>query len=250
MNCSRITVTGLLIGLGMLWLPGAQPFASSAVPTPGTASTPPKTISKSKKKKSAKQAAAKPPVKKKAKMVAAPSKPAADIPLVTGAASVWRGCLESSDLPRDLAPLASGLVMDEARLGSLLEEQGLLAGADSECVPFVAATGGEGGVASAVFERTEPKADEAPTLAVRKTAAGVTVTPGACDCPEPLRRVVTLGARDAMDPQNEALASLPDGVRWQLGILVPRMMGTLKLGSNATLMPTSYTARNATSGRR
>src|SRR5262249_42708648 len=110
MNCSRAAVTGFLIGLGMLWLPGAQPFASSAVPTPGTPSTPSKTASKPSKKKSTKQAAAKPPVKKKAKVAAAPAKPAADIPLVTGAASVWRGCLESSDLPRDLATLASGLV--------------------------------------------------------------------------------------------------------------------------------------------
>jgi len=230
----------------MLGLPGAQPFASSAVPTPDATSTTPKTASKSKKKKSPKQAVAKPPVKKKAKVAAAPTKPAADIPLVTGAASVWRGCLESKDLPRDLAPLASGLVMDEARLGSLLEEQGLLAGADSECVPFVAATGGEGGAAAAVFERTEPKADEAPTLAVRKTAAGVTVTPGACDCPEPLRRVVTLGAKDAMDTQNEVLASLPDGVRWQLGILVPRMMRSLGRGASTTLNATLNTTLNAT----
>ena len=203
-------------------------FAAAASAKPGAKSTAAKTASKSSRKKPGKQAAAKSPAKKKAsKVAAAPSKPPADIPLVTEAASVWRGCLESHDLPHDLEALASGLVMDESRLGSLLDEQGLLAEAQNECVPYVAATGGEGGAAAAVFERTEPTANQSPILAVRKTADGVTVTPGACDCPEPNRRVLMVAAREAMDPQNEILASIPENVRWQLGILLPRMIATL-----------------------
>ena len=39
------------------------------------------------------------------------------------------------------------------------------------------------GVASAIFERTEPKFDESAILAVRKTADGVTVRPALATAP-------------------------------------------------------------------
>ncbi len=157
--------------------------------------------------------------RKKAKPAPAPTKPAADIPMVTEAASVWQGCLESPGLPG----LASKLGMDESRLGGMLSEEGLLAGDGGKCVPYVAGTGGEGGVASAMFQR--PEGDNGGSIvAVRKTADGVTVTPGACDCPEPIRRVLVVPSGDLNDSSNEVLALLPRNVRWQLDILVPHML--------------------------
>lgn len=134
---------------------------------------------------------------------------------------MWQGCLEPGDLPK----LASRVGMDESRLGSLLADEKLFAGDSGACVPSVAVTGGEGGVASATFERSGPKEGGSPILALRKTADGVTVTPGVCDCPDPGRRVLTIPAREISDPSNEAIASLPENVRWQFDILAPQMIG-------------------------
>jgi murein DD-endopeptidase MepM/ murein hydrolase activator NlpD len=238
MNLNRITAAGLVFSVGALWMAAALPAAAASSATADTKASNKKTAAKSSKKKPriqpARIQAALVTKKKAPKASSAPSKPPADIPLVTGTAAVWRGCLESGDAPHELATLASGLVMEEARLTSLLEGQGLLAEADSECVPYVAATGGEDGVASAIFERNQPRFDESAILAVRKTADGVTVTPGACDCPEADRRVLTLSTREARDAENEVLASVPANVRWQLGILIPRMIGTLNTASAAT----------------
>ena len=181
--------------------------------------------------------------RKKAKTAPAPPmKPPADIPAVTETASVWQGCLE----PRDLPVLASRLEMEESRLGGLLAEEGLLAG-DGKCIPYAAATGGEGGVASATFHRAEPEIGRPPIIALRKTADGITVTPGACDCPEPIRRVLALPAGDITDPSDEAMALIPRDVRWQLEIVVPQMIaGLTQAPSEAALASTGtdpYTVR-------
>lgn len=150
-----------------------------------------------------------------------PSKPPADIPEVKEASSVWRGCLESRDVP----VLAAGLGVDESRLNPLLGGLGLLPEESAGCVQYVAAKGGEGGAASAIFQRPNPKPDEAATLDIRKTADGITVTPGACDCPEPARRVLDFPLPAA--ERGEAYAALPDNVRWQVETLMPRMMCNL-----------------------
>ncbi len=224
MKCTWITVAAVA-ALCIAELP--QP----ALAAPTTPAAKPAS-SKVRKKTSAKKS--KPRVtrtKNVKKTTAVPRKPAADIPAVTETSSVWRGCAESQDLPM----LASGLVMDETRLASLLEEEDVLSSGSSECVPYVAATGGEGGVASAIFQRTEPKAGESPVLAVRKTADGVTASPGECDCPEPTRRVLSIPAKAIADLPDQAMPSIPSSVRWQLGILVPQMIGRLAADSERTV---------------
>src|SRR5579871_652647 len=133
-----------------------------------------------------------------------PSKPRADIPQANQTASVWRGCLDSQDVPK----LATGLGVDESRLEPLLEEQGVLA-PRATCVPYVAATGGAGGTATAVFQRPEPGPDESPIVDLRKTADGITVTPGACDCPEPARRIFEYPVFQLLDRRDAIFASAP-----------------------------------------
>src|SRR5439155_9758243 len=140
--------------------------------------------------------------------------------------SVWQGCLE----PRGLPLLASRLGMDKTRLELLLAEEGLF-GSGGECTPYVGASGGEGGAASATFQPMNRPRDNkdgrSPILALRKTADGVTVTPAACDCSEYARRVLAAPARDITDLSSDVMAGLPQNVRWQLEILVTRMIDRL-----------------------
>lgn len=164
-------------------------------------------------------------------------KPPADIPVVTEAASVSQGCLESRDVP----VLASRLGINGTHLGSLLAEEDLFGSEGGGCVPYVAVTGGEGGVASATFRRPEPKPGSSSILALRKTADGVTVTPGVCDCPEPIHRVLAAPARDATDLSKDVVSGMPPNVRWQLAVLVPQMIGRLT-------QPPSEADLNAESG--
>jgi murein DD-endopeptidase MepM/ murein hydrolase activator NlpD len=139
--------------------------------------------------------------------------------MVVESASVWRGCLETHDLPK----LATSLGMEPTRLAAQLEELGSPANQSSGCIAYVAATGGEAGAASVIFRVPEP-GGEPRTLAFQKTADGVIATPGVCDCREATRRVVSMPAQDFAASINADSASLPENVRWQLNILVPRMM--------------------------
>ena len=163
-------------------------------------------------KKVAKKRVARKPVRK-------PAPPSAEIPMVAESASIWRGCLESHDLPK----LATSLGMEPTRLAAQLEELGSPASQSSGCIAYVAATGGEAGAASVIFRVPEP-GGEARTLAFQKTADGVIATPGVCDCREATRRVVSMPAQDYAASINADSLSLPENVRWQLNILVPRMM--------------------------
>jgi murein DD-endopeptidase MepM/ murein hydrolase activator NlpD len=174
-----------------------------------------------------------------------PLPPPAEIPAVVESASVWRGCLESQDLPK----LASGLGMEPTRLAALVEEmdsasafnQGGSQGGD--CIAYVAATGGEAGVASVIFRRTEPSG-ETRTLAFHKTSDGIITTPGVCDCREFTRRVLSLPAREFTASINSVSASIPSNVRWQLDILVPRMIR----GLSATRKTEKESAKPASDG--
>ncbi|MEQ1949259.1 MAG: M23 family metallopeptidase [Bryobacteraceae bacterium] len=157
---------------------------------------------------------------KKKQSAPIPVRPQAEIPAVTEASSVWQGCLGSDDLP----DLASRLGMEESSLNSVLNEEGVLATEGQPCVRYVAATGGENGVASATFLRPESKEDKSPVLAVRKTTEGIVVTPGACDCPEASRRTLILPAADVSNPSSDVMGSLPKSARWQLTVLVPQMI--------------------------
>ncbi len=121
--------------------------------------------------------------------------------------------------------------MEQPRLASLLEEKGLLVAQGGGGVTYVAAAGGEAGVASAIFQYTEPSG-EARTLAFHKTPDGVIVTPGACDCRESTRRVLSLPAGEFTESIKTISESIPANVRWQLDILVPQMIGGL--GSKRT----------------
>ena len=156
------------------------------------------------------------------KPVRKPAPPPADIPTVVGPASVWRGCLESQDLPK----LASSLGVEPARLATLVEDMGSPTSQSGGCTAYVAATGGDAGVASVIFRLTEP-GGESRTLALHKTPDGVVTTPGVCDCRASTRRVLSLPAREFTGPIDPVSASIPSSVRWQLDILVPRMIGKL-----------------------
>jgi murein DD-endopeptidase MepM/ murein hydrolase activator NlpD len=116
--------------------------------------------------------------------------------------------------------------MEQTRLAALLEEMGSSASQGGGCIAYAAATGGEAGVASVIFRRTEPSG-EWRTLAFHKTPDGIITTPGVCDCRESTRRVLSLPAGEFMASINSVSASIPANVRWQLEILVPRMIGRL-----------------------
>jgi len=141
--------------------------------------------------------------------------------MVMESASVWRGCLESQDLPK----LASSLGMEPTLLAAQLEETGS-SPSQGGCISYVAATGGEAGVASVIFRHTEPDG-ESRTLAFHKTPDGVIATPGVCDCRESTRRILSLPADEFTASINAVSASIPSNVRWQLDILVPRMIREL-----------------------
>lgn len=175
--------------------------------------------------------------KKNGKVAALPARPPADLPEVTEASSVWQGCLDPSGVPG----LASKLAIEETRLGSLLTDLDVLpqrqSEPQSECVPYMAAIGGEGGAASATFQRTEPTDGNPPAVSIHKSADGVVATPGVCDCPEPSRRVLTVAVADMNEPSHPVMSSIPPNIRWQLDILVPRMIAKLAPDND------SYTAR-------
>jgi len=190
-------------------------LGAAALPHPlaaQTASAPPKPSVKSARKKSAAKTKRKTPPK--------PPPPAAEIPAVVESASVWRGCLESQDVPK----LASRLAAEPDQLAPLLDEMGSPANQDGGCISYVAATGGETGVASVIFRYTEP-GGESRMLALHKTPDGITTTHAACDCRESARRVLSLPAREFTESSNSISESIPANVLWQLNIVVPRMIG-------------------------
>ena len=214
-----------LVSLLALCAVGSSPQALAAQATPAAKPAASKSRAKKRVKKPAARTVRKPAARTVRKPVGKPLPPPADIPTVVESASVWRGCLESQDLPK----LASSLEMEPGRLAALLEEKGLLASQGAGCIAYVAATGGEGGVASAIFQLTEPSG-ESRTLAFHKTPDGIITTPGVCDCPQSTRRVLSLPAREftainSTSASNSVSASIASNVRWQLDILVPKMIG-------------------------
>jgi murein DD-endopeptidase MepM/ murein hydrolase activator NlpD len=114
--------------------------------------------------------------------------------------------------------------MEPAQLAERLEEAGPSQSQDGGCLAYVAATGGEAGVASVVFRYSEPSG-EWGTLAFQKTQDGIITTRGVCDCRDAKRRVLSLSAQEFAASVNSVSASIPSNVRWQLDILVPRMIG-------------------------
>jgi murein DD-endopeptidase MepM/ murein hydrolase activator NlpD len=206
-------------GLAAQTTPDSKPAASKA------------SGKKRRTKKPAARTVRKPPAQMRRLPVRKPPPPSADIPTVVESASVWRGCLESHDLPK----LASSLGMEQARLAELLAGMGSTSPVSQSdgCIAYVAATGGEGGVASVIFRYTEP-GGESRTLAFHKTPDGIITTPGVCDCRESARRVLSLPAWEftainSTSKPNSVSASIPSNVRWQLDILVPRMMAGLSV---------------------
>jgi len=133
--------------------------------------------------------------------------------------------------------------MEPSRLAALLEEMGSSASPGGGCIPYVAATGGEAGVASVIFRQAEP-GGESRTLALHKTPDGIVTTPGVCDCRESTRRVLSLPAGEFTASSNPAPASIPSNVLWQLDILVPRMMAGLR----ARRMTAAESARTTSDG--
>ncbi len=156
-------------------------------------------------------------------------------------ASIWRGCLEPQGLPK----LASSLGMEPVQFAAVLEEKGLPVNQAGGCVPYVAATGGEAGVASAVFQYSEPTG-ESHTFAFHKNGDETIVTPGVCDCRDSAHRVVTLPAADFTSSIDSPSASIAPNLRWQLDILVPHM---LKAEAARNEAPANYTVRAVLSRR-
>jgi hypothetical protein len=181
-----------------------------------------KTKTKAKSRIRSKKTATKPVARSKRKVVRKPPPPAAEIPAVLESASVWRGCLESQDLPK----LASSLGIEPVRLETLLDETGSSAGQSGGCMAYVAATGGESGVASVIFRYTEPAGDSR-TLALHKTPDGIITTPAVCDCHESIRRVLSMPVRDFASSSSPVSESIPANILWELDILVPRMIAGL-----------------------
>jgi murein DD-endopeptidase MepM/ murein hydrolase activator NlpD len=116
--------------------------------------------------------------------------------------------------------------MEPTRFTTMLEEAGSSASQGGGCIAYVAATGGEAGVASVIFRYTEPSG-EPRTIAFHKTLDGVIATPGVCDCRESTRRIVSLPAQEFATSISSVSESIPENVRWQLNILVPRMIAGL-----------------------
>lgn len=166
------------------------------------------------------------------KVVRKPPPPAALIPAVVESSSVWRGCLESQDLPK----LASTLAIEPGRLTDLLGDTSSAGG----CIAYVAATGGDAGAASVIFRLSEP-GGESRTVALQKTADGIVTTPGVCDFRKSTSRILSLPAQEFTAPLSPAPESIPSNVRWQLNILVPRMIK----GLGSELQQDSYIARIA-----
>ncbi|MGA3186994.1 MAG: M23 family metallopeptidase [Bryobacteraceae bacterium] len=212
-----------LLSLLALCAAASSPPALAAPATPSK----PKSSRKSRIKKSI--------VRTVRKVVRKPPRPPADIPPVVESASVWRGCLESQDVPK----LAFSLGVEPFRLTALLEDTGSAASQDAGCLAYVAATGGDAGAASVIFQRTEP-GGESRTIAFQKTPDGIVTTPAVCDCRESTRRVLSVPASEFTASVNPASESIPSNVRWQLNILVPRMIGiTGKLSAKTTTESTS-----------
>jgi murein DD-endopeptidase MepM/ murein hydrolase activator NlpD len=113
--------------------------------------------------------------------------------------------------------------MEPNELAAQLEDMSPSATEDAGCFAYVAATGGDAGVASVIFRRTDP-GGESRTLAFHKTPDGITTTPGVCDCRESTRRILNLPAAEFAASIDSVSTSIPANVRWQLGILVPRMI--------------------------
>lgn len=116
--------------------------------------------------------------------------------------------------------------MEQTLFAAQLEEKGLSQSQGGECVAYVAATGGEAGVASVILKSAEPSG-ESRTFAFHKTPDGIITTPGVCDCRESTRRVLSLPAGEFTASINSVSDSIATNVRWQLNILVPHMIGGL-----------------------
>ena len=169
----------------------------------------------------------KPSAKSKVKKLAArivhrpapkPAPPSAEIPTVVELSSVWQGCLESQDVPK----LATSFGMEPTRLATQLEEMGSSEN-EGGCIAYAAATGGDAGVASVIFQHTDP-GGESRALAFHKTPDGIITTPGVCDCRESAGRVLNLPAREFLAAIDAASPPVPPNIRWQLNILIPRMI--------------------------
>jgi murein DD-endopeptidase MepM/ murein hydrolase activator NlpD len=201
-----------LVGLLAICGTASLPFVSAQTPS---TTTPTKSSTKAKAKKTTTR---KPVVRKPPP----PPPPAAEIPSVMESASVWRGCLESRDLPK----IAASLGIEQARLSTLLEEKELSSAQRNGCVAYVAASGGESGAASAIFRSTEP-GGSVRSLAFHKTADGIIATPAVYDPHEFAQRELKLAAGEFSQPGDNVSVSLPSNIRWQLDILVPSMVGTV-----------------------
>lgn len=186
----------------------ASPSYALETPTPAS---PPKSGVKGSRKKPRSRT-----VRKTARK---PPPPPADIPAVVELASVWQGCLDAQDLPK----LASKLGAETDRIAALLEEMGPSPDRDGACIPYVAATGGDAGVASVIFRYSEASG-EAHTLEFQKTPDKVITKHGVCDSREVKRRVLSLPAREFMESSGSISMSIPSNVLWELDIVVPSMV--------------------------
>ena len=140
---------------------------------------------------------------------------AAEIPTVTETAAVWQGCAAPADLP----DLAGRLQVEADHLRSVLSERELLPSDETKpCLPYVGATGGAQGAATAVFH-----AGDAPAVIVSRTADSLAVAGRELRFAESPRRTVSFSSRDYAERPVDVLDGVPESIQWQLKVLVPRM---------------------------
>lgn len=207
--------------LGVLFLHSGAAIAKTPAKTRSKASTPKKKIIRTSRTASRKA----PPAPVQKARVATAHPPAAEIPVVSEPAALWQGCLQANDVPQ----LASRLQLEENRLRSLLSAREMLPSAQGRaCLPYVGLTGGERGAATALFhadtgsERSVPVSPS--VLVVSRTSDSLAVIGREFRCPESARRLLAFSARDFEERRAELLAEIPEAIRWQLEVLVPRML--------------------------
>lgn len=151
----------------------------------------------------------------------------AEIPVVTQPAALWQDCLQADGVPQ----LATRLQLDESKLRSVLSEREMLPAPDSpSCLPYVGATGGEGGAATALFRPATNNSSNA--LLVSRTADSLAVIGREFHRAEAAPRILTFPAHEYAVRHSELLSALPEPIQWQLAVLIPKM---IPAGENHTV---------------
>ncbi len=186
----RSAVLGTLSVLGAVaWLGAAGAPAAAARPAAQKAGA------------RATAKAGKSPARRPVRRRAVPPRSPAELPVVDRYVSTSEGCVDTVT-PAVLGPR---LGTDADVVREFFDANGVPADPVDTCVPYVAVTGGEEGVAS--LHLAGPVADQPP--------------PSVC---EPVRRVIEAPANTVDPGRLGPLLDIPVRVRWQVEVLLPEMV--------------------------